>query len=286
MAREKTIQICSLNFAANPHPDGVYVTLLRKASRFLVSARGSDYAKITEPRKSETQPYYIGRILIWTEIDVDGPWLDLEKEEILHKSLKDTINIPNTAKPNYRVFSYAFDNSRHQFFFESKNEFGESLGPTTAKRIFARLFSQELLGLDSPEVEVTITPEEGAVDRILTLPGLRSLHMRVTLPNPDLASPAARRRVFKRLNDANARQLDEHFVKAAGAPALVATPEIRETAEVAADNGFVRGEGRAADGKKISAATDDFPQRIYVGLDQGRNFLARLIAALRPVRRA
>lgn len=286
MPREKTIQICSLNFAANPHPDGIYVTLLRKAAKFLVQARASDYAKITEPRKSETEPYYIGRILLWTEIDVHGPWLDLESEEALHTSLKEQLNIPTTAKPNYRVFSYVFDNSKHQFYFEARNEFGESLGPSTAKRIFARLFSQELLGLDSPEVEVTVTPEEGAVERILTLPGLRSLHMRVTLPNPDLSSPEARQRVFKRLNDANARQLDEHFVKAAGAPALVATTEIRETAEVAADNGFVRGEGRTEDGKKLAVATDDFPQRFYVGLDQGRNFLARLQSAFRRTLRA
>lgn len=79
---EKTIQIYSLNFAANPHPDGIHITILRRASRFLVNARASDYAKITEPRKSETDPYYIDRILLWTEINVDGPWLNLDSEEV------------------------------------------------------------------------------------------------------------------------------------------------------------------------------------------------------------
>ena len=47
MAKEKTIEICGLSLAANPHPPGVYLEALREASRYQVRARGHDFARIT-----------------------------------------------------------------------------------------------------------------------------------------------------------------------------------------------------------------------------------------------
>src|SRR5215211_6792802 len=101
MARDKTIQVCALNLAANPHPANVYIAILRNASRFLVQARGSDYAKITSPRAvHDRSGIYTGRILIWTEIDAKRPWLDLSNEDELSPALKRSINIPENARPN------------------------------------------------------------------------------------------------------------------------------------------------------------------------------------------
>ncbi|MGJ5065506.1 DUF4747 family protein [Bradyrhizobium oligotrophicum] len=281
MAREKSIQICALNLAANPHPESVYVSILRQSSRFLVQARGTDYAKITTPRAvSGRNGLYSGRILIWTEIDLKRPWLDLNNEDELSPSLKRSINIPDNARPNLRVFGYVFVEKTHRVYFESKNEFGEGLGPNIARGIFRKLTSQELLGFDSPEVEVTIVPEVDAVDRILKLPRLRMLFMRVTLPNPDTASPAARRRVYERLKRANARQLEEKYVKSSDAEKLETTPEIRETAEVAAENGLVRAEGRDNDGKKLEVSTEEYPKRYFVGASVGTSFLSRLMATI------
>jgi hypothetical protein len=281
MAREKAIQVCALNLAANPHPDSVYISILRQASRFLVQARGTDYAKITSPRAVSGRPgIYTGRILIWTEIDVKRPWLDLTNEDELSPALKRSINIPENARPNMRVFGYVFVEKTHRVFFESKNEFGESLGPNVARAIFTRITSQELLGFESPEVEVTIVPEVDAVDRVLSLPNLRMLFIRVTLPNPDTASPAARRRVYARLKKANARQLEEKYIKSSDAERLETTPEIRETAEVAAENGLVRGEGRDNDGKKLEVSTEKYPKRYFVGAPAGTSFLSRLMATL------
>lgn len=283
MAQERTLKVCVLNLSANPHPAGIYVSLLRQASRAYVRARGSDYAKISTPRKSDVEHLYTGRILIWTEIDLKGPWLDLDSEEELTPAQKRAIAIPPSAKPNYRVFNYVLSERKHHLYFESSNEFGEKLGPHTARSIFTRLFSRELLGRDSPEVEVTVVPQADAVDRILRIPRLRKLYIRVTLPNPDTASPAARRRVFARLREAQARQLEETYTKSADSDHLVATPEIRETAEVAADNGYVRGEGRDPNGSKVEIATDRYPQRIYIAPERGGSFLSRLLATVRSL---
>jgi hypothetical protein len=49
--RQRTIEICALNIAADPHEEGVYVRLLTRAADFIVNARASDYAKITRPSR-------------------------------------------------------------------------------------------------------------------------------------------------------------------------------------------------------------------------------------------
>ncbi len=182
MARPRTIEIYILNLAANPHPSGVYASLLRRAARFLVKARASDYAKITEPIAAvghSGDGIYTGRILMWSEIDLRRPWLDLENEDELSASLKNTIRIPNSARPNYRTFNYILSENNHKLYFKSKNEFGDRLGPNTCLAIFSRLLSQELLGFESPEVEVSLVPEKRALDRILSLSNLRTLTIRV-----------------------------------------------------------------------------------------------------------
>lgn len=279
MARDRYLWVCALNIAANPHPDGIYVRLLTAAASYLVRARASDYAKITSPINA-SEHLYTGRILVWTEIDVNGEWLDLRNEDSLPDALKKQISIPDGAKPNYRTFNYVFNTRNHRLYFESRNEFGENLGPVTAKGIFDRLFSQELLSNGMPEVEVTIIPDERAVNAVLGLPGLRNLLIRVVRPNPDSLSSAAKRRVFDEMDAANAQLAEERYVKASQVPHLTPTERMREWAEVAAENGFVRGEGRMADGKKIEASTDKYPKRIYVAQSQGDTFIQRLLAAL------
>jgi Domain of unknown function (DUF4747) len=123
--------------------------------------------KITSPRAvTGRSGIYTGRILIWTEIDLKRPWLDLANEDELDPALKKSISIPENARPNMRAFGYVFVEKPHRVYFEAKNEFGERLGPNVAKSIFSKITSQELLGFDSPEVEVTIVPDVDAVDRV------------------------------------------------------------------------------------------------------------------------
>jgi hypothetical protein len=149
-----------------------------------------------------------------------------------------------------------------------------------AKHIFSTLLSLELLGAEYPEVEVTLVPEAGAVERVLELPGLRMLYIRVVRPNPDV-SDATRQRVMGRLEQAHASREEVILTKSAGATRLTPPDDLRELAEVAAENGEVRGEGRYGDGVKAELSTVDHPKRIYAGIDRGPTFLARLLSALR-----
>lgn len=283
MAGSRSIEVYSLNLAASPHPAGIYIKLLRKASEFIVKVRGSDYAKITTPRKYERQDgFYTGRILVWTEIDFHGQWLDLGNEDVLPKNLHNLISIPPSAKPNYRVFNYVFYERQHRLYFEGSDEFGKTFGAITGKRLFGKLLSQELMGRDSPEVAVSLIPEESAVDRILSTPHLRTLTIRITRPNADVTSSPARTRLFRQLDAANAKQMEVTYTKAAGKDSLVATPEIRDLAEVGGSgDGFVFGAGRGVNAKRLEVSTNDLPKKHILSLDDGGSFIARLLVAIR-----
>jgi hypothetical protein len=154
------------------------------------------------------------------------------------------------------------------------------LGPSVARSLFSHILSRELQGSDAPEVEVTVVPDVHALDRILGLPALRTLFIRVVKPNPDV-SPEAKQRILDRLDALNAQREELKLVKAANAERLTPDDEIIQLAEVASENGLVRGEGRDADGHKLEVSTSQLPQRLYVPLDAGPTFLSRVLSVLR-----
>jgi hypothetical protein len=279
---DQKVQLCGLSVNATPHPEDIYISLLRTASNALVRARGSDYAKITSPRKySNIDKVYTGRILVWTNLDAKGRWIDLNKEDALDEDILRKINIPDNARPNYRSFIYVFDEARHRFWFESKTSDGDTIGPTTVVRIMALLMSAEVQGEDSPEVSVAIIPEDGTLERIFSMPGLKSIVMKVGRPNADSSSPEARSRIFATLSSLYASNMEVKINKDPKADKLTLTDEYRQLAEVAADTGFVRGTSPDADGNLKVVATNDAPKRIYIDPPEGGSVFGRILHALR-----
>lgn len=284
MPRKRQVYVYRINIAANPHPDGVYERLLTRAASIIVPVRGSDGGKITKPRSSDNRPHLMrGRILVWTEIDVKGRWIDLEKEDDLSAELKQSISIPERARPNFRSFDYVFDTRSHVLYFEGKNDLDQTISPKNVHTILSRALSAEALGDGWPEVAVTIVPEVGVVEKILQIPHLHTIFIRVVKPNPDSASPEATERVFAKLEELNAYRLETTIKKASDADHITINDEYREMAEVASDNGLVVGKGR--DGAKpIQLSTSELPARTLVEMERGDDLLARLLSIIPSLR--
>lgn len=267
------IEVSALNIAADPHPKGIYIAILTAAAGRVTSARGKDDAKITKPKPTADGNFVEGRILVWTRISIDDPWVNLESDDTLSDRDKREINIPKKAKPNYRVFSYVFDIARHRFYFESRNEFGESFGPSTAQRVIEKLIAR---GKPSTSVSVTVVPQAGAVEAILKRKDLRILDIKLVLPNPDEVDRTTQRELYERLKKQRARSLEQKLHKQAGKPGIVPDEETRQLAVVAAQNGFVRaetGRGKTAD----HFSTTDTPERKKVDKERGSTFFERLL---------
>jgi hypothetical protein len=194
MARNPRITIGALNVSADPHPVGIYRQLFEQATNHSVHLSGSDWAKITEPQDREsTPPSFYGRILVWTEIDKDGKWLNQENNKEATSREKAAIQIPSTLDPNFRSFNFVFLEDRHWLILELRNELGAHFGPARAEKFFLSLFSETASGPDAPDVSVTVIPSHEALAKIYDIARLRRLEIFVLRPNPDdLANDQAR----------------------------------------------------------------------------------------------
>ncbi|WP_425907621.1 DUF4747 family protein [Nitrobacter sp. TKz-YC02] len=277
-----SLEIYAINIVANPHPRGIYEHILREASRRGARARGSDYAKLTKPA-DEGNGIFTGRILVWTEIDMEGKWLDVLSEKDLPPDIRRKINIPENAKPNYRTFWYCFDEHKHTFYYEARNEFSQHLGPTTARRILANLTSRDGPRGLAVDVDITIVPDEKTVGRILRSARLQRLHIRLTRPNPD-DFEESKRRILRELQANHASRQDTHLIKAPGETRLTPTQPIQVLAEVAAENGFVEGVIEE-DGHRVRVSTRETPRKIVLQADERESVIERMKAYVRRLRR-
>ncbi|MDU0339565.1 DUF4747 family protein [Bosea rubneri] len=274
----RVLKLGVLNIVASPHPEGIYRELLAVAASGEAQARGSDYARITRPR-DEGDGILSGRILIYANIDKDSPWLDIETGEELTEEDLDEISIPDKARPNFKSFIYVFDEKNHLLYFETVNEFGKGLGISTAYRAIARLLGEDRTSQLETAVEVTVVPEEDAVDRILNMPGLKRLFIRINAPNPEDFEDK-KLEVLRDLEANHAKRVDLNYVKAAGAESLTPTEEVRQLAQIGAENGYVKGESNG-DGQPDELSTKALPKTIALPMEKDAGVLARMLGYVR-----
>lgn len=278
--KTRSLSACALSLDATPHPDGVYVEALRKCANAEVPARGETLAKITAPRKVNNHDSYAGRLLVWTEINVKGKWLDKKKNEQLSEDEKQKINIPDNAAPNYKTFHYVFTEKDHKIYIETKNDLGETLGAKTIRNIFDRLMEPEIQG-DEYIIAVTLVPDEHVVDELLSLPHLRKLELKIRAPNADYASPEIRQRVLKMMEDNSAHVLEQTWTKPSNVEKLTPTEDVKNLTLVAAETGYVRATEKPRNGPAKIISTDDRPRSYSFTTDDGDTLFERLRAKVR-----
>ncbi|MFT8346572.1 DUF4747 family protein [Gluconobacter oxydans] len=272
---------CALSIDAHPHPPGIYVKTLTAASGKEVQARGEAKAKITAPTAVVGQEgVFEGRLLVWTEIDIKGRWLNKEKDEDLSPEEKMSINIPENAAPNYKNYNYVFFEKNHRLYIETMTDTKDTLGPITVRKIFSNLLSPERTYIKDVSFAVTLIPDEEAVEEILSLPHLRKLELQIRTPNPDHASPEARRRIHRMMEENNAHTWEQTIKKDNNVDRLTPSEEVKDLARVAAETGYVRGEEKPRGGRARVVATDNRPKQWWMTSDEGETFFARIRTAL------
>jgi len=255
MADDIVVQYCAVNVAAHPHPKGVYLPLLEKASEAQVNYWGDHYAKISPPVERE-DGFYQGRLVTWTEINRDEPAVDTQRlEEVDWEDLE--LDIPENLGFNGRIFFYSFRERDHTMFVEVKNEFGKSVSPKRVEKILAELFAPEVQGSDAPLVEVTLIPDEDTLNRILALDRLKRLEIHLVRPNADDLDVED---ILAELDAQNARSMEKVLVAVPGNEGLQPDERTTVEAKVAEFNGYVVGNGNDADGELVHLSTKAHPR--------------------------
>lgn len=281
MADEYTLA-AFLNVVATPHPKGVYERLFRGASFTAVQYWGSEHAAISEPHEMPGDDgFFLITLSLWVEIDPDEP--TIRKGDLLKGGFpREGREFTNQYGVNGRVFSCILDTNTHTLTVELKNEDGKKLSANRAEMIFRALLSPEVLGVEAEDVEVTLIPQDDALEYVLGFNRLDRLEILVKRPNSDDISEEATR-IMQRLIDENAKSDRSILTRAAGTDGLEPDQERLKLAEVAASgNGLVETSGLDANGQKGVRSTKEKPKIVQRVLQQGQSYLA----ALRNIARA
>ncbi|WP_370227309.1 DUF4747 family protein [Cognatishimia sp.] len=271
MATGRRIKFSVLNVVAQPHPPGIYRSVFERAAGVGVKFWGDQYVALS-PISSSRNGVFTGRIAVWTQVDKNSDVIKLDEFEQL--ALRDSeVSLPNNIGLNSRIFEYAFNESKHLMYVEQQNEDKKYLSPKRAELAVHRILGQ-LNFTDVEEVRVQIVPEADSVERVLSVPRLKRVEMRVFRPNPDELDDQANA-LLDELQEQGIQRTDIALAKAPGVDTIVLNARNKLLAKIAAFNGYVRSFGRTEGGKTIEASTKDHAKVVSVEADPDKSTIAQ-----------
>lgn len=279
----KPIRVGFLNVVATPHPEGVYERLFRYAANKPIPYWGDNTAAITPIRARPDEPgLFTGSILTWVEIDPASPAVDKSKLEEV--ALSDDQRRMTTALGfNSRVFRFVLDITQHRVSFLTFNEAGQRLSPNRARTFFDRLLSPAVLGKDAEEVEVTVVPDDDALERVLAIKRLDRVDILIKLPNEDDVT-AETFEVLEELRAQNAKRQEIALTRASKTDGLDLSEKNEKYARVASTNGYVAATGRDADGEPDARSTKEYPKVVERLVERSASFLSSLVDIAKEAR--
>lgn len=283
MAAEYTLA-AFLNVVATPHPAGVYERLFRQAAHHIVQYWGAYHAAISDLTKIPGEDGFLTFSLsTWMEINPDEP--TIRKEDFAKASFpREGQEFTEKYGVNGRVFSCILDTETHIVTVELKNEDGQKLSAGRAELIFRELLSPAVLGVDAEEMEVTLIPQDDALEYVLGFKRLDRIEILVKLPNNDDITTETNR-VLSRLREQNAKSEKSVLTRAAGTDGLEPDEEHMTLARVAAaGNGRVETTGQDEDGEKGERSTKEKPKIVRRILQRGQSYLAAIRNVAREAR--
>ncbi|MBW3199149.1 DUF4747 family protein [Marinobacter nauticus] len=260
----KRMTLSAINIAIHPHPTPeVYERIFKRSAIFLknkkqaIHVRGDQFATLTYPLRVKSAnskgDAFAGEILKFTEIKLDGDWLDLSTlESKAPEDIKDSVSIPEELRPNLHRFSYAIFPEVHKIVFQT--EIGQSkTSPNIILHFFEKLFEIKEIKEGFDSVNLTIVPEKNKVEEILNIYQLKKLKITLTKPNPDELDDIDIE-FEKHLNEENADYYIQEY-SSKKEEQLTPSKRTRAIAKLASINGEVWGKGKDREGKVITETT-------------------------------
>lgn len=241
---EKKVTGTIINVAVHPH-DGpqTYRSLFENAYSLdrAVRVHGDRYAWMShlwvngEGRKA----YLTGNIATFTQIDVDGAWIDMSTRSSADQSRIDDIKkAVSGVQPNYHEFRFYVDLKDHLVVVET-DDGKRTFSPRMIEKFLRGVFSQEVIVDAFGEVEVSFVPDKESLNRIIGSKYLRKIEIHLTRPNADSVADVEKR-LMEELDKMGARSSTVTYAAIRG-QTLDLPEEVKNIARVARTNGYVEG---------------------------------------------
>lgn len=271
MSRPRTIDLRQINISMHtPHSPQGYVDLFQKAYRLRrIATRGKTdgfmvgalYDVTDAVERNELQ----GEIYRFTNIDPEAPWFDTQTGKPAEESETQQIAIPQNLHPNLERIFFVFKPQEHRFWFVSKDR-KTTMGPSLAEWFLQQLFDEVSRKYNLPPVEVTVVPDDAAVDEVLSLHRMTKLVLEFKRPNADDADEVEKK-VMERMRERRINRVREEMTSN-DSKGIKTDESLRAQADAAAHNGHVESHGYDASGVPAFESTKAKPARYPQLLDE------------------
>ncbi len=247
----------------SPHSKKKYVELLAtafSAKRMirLGSVHGGMIGSLYGATGKNAEKELTGELYRFLKLDPDEPWFNAQTKEAASPDDLEKLSIPQHLLPHLQRIPFLFKPTTHRLYLISKDR-KDSLSPGAAKQLLDGVFSKLLEEEIFPPVEITVEPDQNALDEIFGLKSLEHLVIELVPPNPD-DGDEIEKKWKERLKTQNVRrqtvQLDSERNQT-----IKPDAETTALAKVAASNGKVTASGHDAAGVKQELSTVDKPLR-------------------------
>lgn len=283
MAKPRTIEIRQINISMHaPHSPQGYVDLFQKAYRLKrIATRGKSdgyllgalYDAKNAVAKNELQ----GEIYRFTNIDPNAPWFNTQTGKPADDADTEQISIPGNLHPNLERILFIFRPKEHRFWYVSKDR-KVTMGPSIAEGFLQQLFDEVSRKHDMPPVEVTVKPDEAAVDEVLSIHRITKLIFEFKRPNADDAGDVEQR-IMQRMEQRNINRIREEMTSN-DPDGIEPDDEMKLEAQVAASNGHVEAKGYDAVGMSATESTRAkpavYPELVNEAVESIWNVLGRI----------
>lgn len=270
MARERTIKIGAINIAMHaPHSPHRYVQMMFEVFRQQRMVRlgkvyGAMLGTVYATQRDRPTLGLSGEIYRFLKLDPNEPWFNAATKEVATEGELRAIRIPEHLLPHLQRIPFVFRPRSHRLYFAARDR-QDSLGPLVAQRLFERLLAPLTNELGYPTIEVTVMPDQDSIERILNMPTLEKLSIRLVRPNPDDGDDDQARWLAK-MEKQRTRRMELQLVAERNGT-IEPDQETKVMARVAANNGLVYASGRDADGLPIQESTKEKPMLVPATVD-------------------
>lgn len=254
MAKRPKKEVAALNVRILQEDKRDYVRLVsaileRKAG---VRVYGDAYVAIT----SFNEKSGFGIISKYSEIDLEGDWLNSENFLPAEPEQLDEISIPKHLKPNLNQFYFWLVPDEHLVIFETYAE---------SKRLSSRMMEKFIDGISKwPSIRKEfglikgdVVKSYGQVEKILSLPNIRELNFYIRQPNPDDLDEDLAKEIEERIAKQNGEAYEESLYAKHG-DGIRPDERSKKLGSIAAENGELS--ARYSDnGVMTKITTEDTP---------------------------
>lgn len=259
MGRQRKIEAGALNIKIHPHSTKRYIKLFNKvlAVGNHVKIWDKYYGTIgwLRPLDEKNPKNGIeGEIYKYLNIDPTKQWFDKkENKSIKVDKNKNPPPIPDSLKPHLQEIYFLFFPKKHRLFFEANN-----LSPNSAYKLFVGLLNDPEITKEFGIPDIHIESSKETIEKILSLPRLAFLEIKIALPNPDDSGKSDEEKVLARMLDEGARVVNEKKTAFRG-QTLNPDDTTKLMMRVATSNGKVYAEGYDEGEKRVVESTESHP---------------------------